>query len=419
MSKLNGQNAVRQALQNAGKMLRTERLIAACRWIQRKLLGTDSDPGAVPGTAQAPARQLPAAATIEQSQAFGPSIRSPHLVPESVAGSANQATVKSSLPALEIANELEVAAPPLQAPSPAPCHAPAFTEDLFQFGREEYPYRLYIPGRPVNTDAASPAPMALIVLLHGCTQDAQDFARGTAMNDLAEKYRCMVLYPEQISKANKARCWNWFEPGHQRLDQGEPGMIAGLTQQVLASNPGAHGADPSRVYIAGLSAGGAMAAVVAGLYPDIFAALGVHSGLAAGAAQDMLSAFGAMRRGAKGQTAPALPTIVFHGGADKTVHPANGEHVSDAAMTALTAAGLSLVKSQSRIGTVGADEQTTERIIYRTADGRSYVEHWRVDAGPHAWSGGNAAGSYTDPDGPSASAAMLTFFLQHSKQLSS
>lgn len=416
MSKLNGPNAFRQALQKAGKMIRTQRLIAAWRWIQRKLLGTDVDAGPVPGTVREPHRQRPEAVASEPSQTFEPSIRPPRLAPEFEAGNARQATVKPSLPALEIVSGLEVATPPLQAPSPAPCRAPSFTEALFQFGREQYPYRLYIPGMPINPDAASPAPMALIVLLHGCTQDAQDFARGTAMNELADKHRCMVLYPEQISKANKARCWNWFEPGHQRLDQGEPGMIARLTQRVLASHPGDHGADPSRVYIAGLSAGGAMAAVVAGLYPDIFAALGVHSGLAAGAAQDMLSAFGAMRRGAKGQTAPALPTIVFHGGADKTVHPANGEHVSDAAMTALTAAGLSLVKSQSLVGTVGAaNEQTTERIIYRTADGRSYVEHWRVDAGPHAWSGGNAAGSYTDPDGPSASAAMLAFFLQHRK----
>ena len=397
MSKLDGDNAFGQALQKAGKMIRAERLIAAWRWIQRKLRGPDVNAGPMPGAVLEP----------------------PRLAPESAASNAKRPTVEPSLPAPEVANGLEVAPLP-QAPSPAPCHAPSFTEDLFEFGREQYPYRLYIPGMPVNPDAASPAPMPLIVLLHGCTQDAQDFARGTAMNELAQKHRCMVLYPEQISKANKARCWNWFEPGHQRLDQGEPGMIAALTQRVLATHPGAHGADPNRVYIAGLSAGGAMAAVVAGLYPDIFAALGVHSGLAAGAAQDMLSAFGAMRRGAKGQTAPALPTIVFHGSADKTVHPANGEHVSDAAMTALTAAGLSLVKSQSMVGTVGtASEQTTERIIYRTADGRSYVEHWRVDAGPHAWSGGNAAGSYTDPDGPSASAAMLAFFLQHSKQPSS
>ena len=131
----------------------------------------------------------------------------------------------------------------------------------------------------------------------------------------------MVLYPEQTSKSNSQRCWNWFEPDHQQLDQGEPGMIAALTRHVLAGDHKGRRADPARVYVAGLSAGGAMAAVVAGLYPDIFAAVGVHSGLPSGAAQDLMSAFGAMRRGAKGQATPPMPTIVFHGSADTTVHP--------------------------------------------------------------------------------------------------
>lgn len=288
---------------------------------------------------------------------------------------------------------------------------PTFAEHTFLFDGEQYPYRLHIPAAPDGAAASGQAPMPLVVLLHGCKQNAQDFARGTAMNALADEHQCMVLYPEQISKSNSQRCWNWFEPDHQQLDQGEPGMIAALTRHVLASNYGGRRADPARVYVAGLSAGGAMAAVVAGLYPDIFAAVGVHSGLPSGAAQDLMSAFGAMRRGAKGQATPAIPTIVFHGSADRTVHPDNGEHISDAALAALRASGLSLVKSRSTVG--AASEQRTERVVYREANGPTYVEHWRIDAGPHAWSGGDAAGSYTDPDGPSASAAMLAFFLQH------
>ena len=230
------------------------------------------------------------------------------------------------------------------------------------------------------------------------------------MNALAEEHQVMVLYPEQITSANAMRCWNWFEPAHQQAARGEPGMIAALTQKIVQN----HNADPQRVYIAGLSAGGAMAAVVSSLYPNIFAAVGVHSGLAAGAAQDMVSAFAAMRSGAKGRTAPVMPTIVFHGTADKTVHPDNGDHITDAALTALKASGLELVKTHSARGNKG--EEKTGRVVYSTADGKPYIENWRIDDGTHAWSGGDAAGSYTDPDGPSASAAMLAFFLRHRLQ---
>ncbi|MES2188674.1 MAG: PHB depolymerase family esterase [Pseudomonadota bacterium] len=320
-------------------------------------------------------------------------------------------------PAAEVA-EAPIANPAAtEAPPAARARKASFSERIFNFGDERYPYRLYIPAAPAGEDtagrAASQATMPLIVLLHGCKQDAQDFARGTAMNALADEHGCMVLYPEQISKSNAQRCWNWFEPDHQQLDEGEPGMIAALTQQVLAHDYNGQRADPQRTYIAGLSAGGAMAAVVAGLYPHIFAAVGVHSGLPSGAAQDLMSAFGAMRRGAKGLATPAMPTIVFHGSGDTTVHPDNGDHISDGALAALKASGLPLLKSRSQVG-ASTQETSTEKTVYRVADGPSYVEHWRIDAGPHAWSGGDAAGSYTDPDGPSASAAMLAFFLQHS-----
>ena len=308
-----------------------------------------------------------------------------------------------------------------QAKTLVQTQATNFTEATFAFGGKAYPYRLYVPTADAPPSAGQPLQRPLIVLLHGCKQDAQDFAQGTAMNALAQAHGCMVLYPEQLPKANQARCWNWFEPEHQQLDQGEPGMIAALTRHVLSTDHAGSQADPDRVYIAGLSAGGAMAAVVAGLYPDLFAAVGVHSGLPAGAAQDMLSAFTAMRTGAKkskGKSTPALPTIVFHGSADTTVHPDNGEHITDAALAALKASGLLLERRQSQVSSEGSSSQpTTQRIVYRSADGPSYVEHWRIDDGPHAWSGGDAAGSFTAPEGPSASAAMLRFFLQHKKRL--
>lgn len=282
-----------------------------------------------------------------------------------------------------------------------------FTEGEFSFEGLQYPYRLFVPTRPLASPGKT-GTTPLIVLLHGCTQNAEDFALGTDMNALAEQHQCMVLYPEQTSQANVRRCWNWFEPDHQQRGRGEPGMIAAITQQVLDSHPEA---DASRVYIAGLSAGGAMAALVAGQHPDMFAAVGVHSGLQAGAARDLASAFGAMRHGAPGQASPPLPTIVFHGTADQTVHPDNGQYLSDAAQAAFLASGVSLTERRTDVRAPG--EALAERISFDGDGGRSYVEYWRVDAGPHAWSGGKAAGSFTAPDGPAASAAMLAFFLQH------
>ena len=293
-----------------------------------------------------------------------------------------------------------------------------FSEGIFSFGGDSHPYRLYVPALEAGSPSRT-SPLPLIVLLHGCKQDALDFANGTAMNTLAKQNGCMVLYPEQIPASNSSRCWNWFATGHQQRDAGEPGMIAALTHQVMASRQQGAAVDAERVYIAGLSAGGAMAAVVAGLYPDIFAALGVHSGLPSGAAHGMLSAIAAMQRGAKGDAATALPTIVFHGTGDRTVHPDNGDNVSDAALAALRSTGLELFKSTSTSDTAtGTDQPTqTEKTVYSAANGPSYLEHWLVEEGPHAWSGGNAGSSYTDPDGPSASAAMMAFFLQHRKSV--
>ena len=290
-----------------------------------------------------------------------------------------------------------------------------FTDNFFRFGTERYAYRLFVPDSPQAKGVTKPRP--LVVLLHGCQQDAADFAQGTGMNTLAQQHQCMVLYPEQLSKSNQMRCWNWYERGHQSRDAGEPAMLAGLTRHVLETQNG----DLTRVYIAGLSAGGAMAALMARLFPELFAAAGVHSGLAAGAAGDVMSAFSAMCNGASRTgistqaPGPTVPTIVFHGSEDKTVHPANGEQVVLAAVAGLDAAGLDLVKS----GELHEDQdgpdalRRTQRTRYSAANGISHVEHWAVDAGPHAWSGGHSAGSFTDPQGPGASKAMLNFFLQH------
>ena len=286
----------------------------------------------------------------------------------------------------------------------------SFTAHQFEFEGNVYPYRLYVPSVPEAATGPA-AKLPLVVMLHGCKQDALDFSHGTAMNRLAETQRAMVLYPEQVASGNAMRCWNWFDPGHQQAGRGEPGMIAALVQKMVAQ----HNADPARTYIAGLSAGGAMAAVVANLYPHLFAAVGVHSGLAAGSAKNMIQALSAMKKGTKGGSIKAIPTIVFHGTGDQTVNPNNGKYITQAALAGFETQGIAVVKSDSVISSSSGKNQPTERTQYSNAAGKPLVESWHITAGPHAWSGGSAQGSYTDPDGPDASAAMLEFFLQHSK----
>jgi len=258
-------------------------------------------------------------------------------------------------------------------------------------------YKLYIPTRYAGE------PLPLIMMLHGCTQTPDDFATGTRMNELAEERGWFVLYPAQTQRANRARCWNWFKHAHQRRGKGEPAILAGMTRQCMSS----YAIDPRRVYVAGLSAGGAMAAVLGATYPDLYAAIGVHSGLAVGCAHDVQSAFAAMRgtpgRGAAGKRASAsVPVIVFHGDRDTTVHPRNGEQVIRDSVDAAAASSLEQ-------GQVPGGHAYT-RTVHRDSSGRAVLEHWLVHGAGHAWSGGSPSGSYTDPKGPDAARAMLRFF---------
>ncbi len=343
-------------------------------------------------------------------------LEGPEAGPEAVID-APQAFKESPEPGERVEPPAQPARPAPSAPTAKPRSA-SFEDFSFRLGDSDHVYRLYVPSQSAEA-VAQGSLLPLIVLLHGCKQDAEDFALGTAMNALAETEKCLVLYPEQSSSANMLRCWNWFDAAHQARDAGEPRLIAALTRKILQSHQG----DPTRVYVAGLSAGGAMAAVVAGLYPELFAAVGVHSGLPAGAANDVMSAFSAMRNGAKKSPAGGaqdsgavvMPTIVFHGSADQTVNPDNGEHIIDAAIVALKDAGITLKKVEQAENSPGTKtgRRETLRTIYSAADGVPYVEYWEVGSGPHAWSGGDAAGSFTDPHGPSASRAMLDFFLKH------
>ena len=265
-------------------------------------------------------------------------------------------------------------------------------------------YKLYIPSRHRG-------PCPLIVMLHGCLQSADDFAAGTRMNFAAEESSCFVVYPEQPAAANASKCWNWFKQSDQRRGRGEPALIAGITRQVMKD----YRIDARRIYIAGLSAGGAAAATMGETYPDLYAAVGVHSGLACGAARDLPSAFAAMSghgpvrgnpSGVHTRRRQALPTIVFHGDRDTTVHPRNGTEVIARANT-----GEHSDASVER-EMVSSGRRYT-RSIQRDAGGRSVLEQWELHGAGHAWSGGNLAGSFTDPKGPDATKEMLRFFLEH------
>ncbi len=260
-------------------------------------------------------------------------------------------------------------------------------------------YRLYIPA-----SHRADVPMPLVVMLHGCTQSPEDFATGTGLNALAEDHGCLVAWPQQPHSANANKCWNWFRAEDQAEGRGEPALIAGIATDILRN----HAADPARVYVAGLSAGGASAAIMGAAYPRIFAAVGVHSGLPVGGATDIPSAFAAMRCGSTGKVQKtAVPTIVFHGLDDTTVHPKNGAAVVTQALQA--APGLRPVRTSGVSGMGRKYRQTS----HFDASGRSFVEHWEIEGVGHAWSGGMPGGSYTDPRGPAASREMMRFFLQH------
>ena len=279
--------------------------------------------------------------------------------------------------------------------TPAPDLPGKFVDGSFSNGAGTRTYKLYIP----STDTGQPMP--LVVMLHGCTQDPDDFARGTQMNLLAEEMGCLVLYPAQSQQANPSRCWNWFSAVDQTRGQGEPSIIAGITETIMQK----HAVERSQVYVAGLSAGGAMATIMGTLYPDLYAAVGVHSGLPFASAHDLPSALAAMKGNfgpdkAKGKS---IPIIVFHGDKDTTVHPANGDELIKQGKHQ---AAKQTVVEPGRV----PDGHAYTRTVHQGRDGKPHAEQWLIHGAGHAWSGGSAHGTYTDGKGPDASREMMRFF---------
>ena len=388
----------------ATRLTRAGRLTEATALIQRSLGAAGLSPmGGAPGAE-------PAARLEEPVGAAGPEAHEA-VIPERLRDGIDQMmrSLRTLAPSLKglVGGEIHG---PQHRPAPGGTQPDdgQFVERSFSNAAGGRDYKLFIP-------SPRPGPRPLVVMLHGCTQSPDDFAAGTRMNVLAEEEGIFVAYPRQSGRANAQRCWNWFEPGDQGREMGETGIVAGLVRAIATEHP----IDRSRIYIAGLSAGGAAAANIARAYPDLFAAVGVHSGLAAGCARDLPSALSAMRVGAPGSEAPGgaagfgagsvtqslrVPTIVFHGEGDGTVSPRNADAL-------LAQAGIEALTPRSERGNAGHSYLRTR---YADEAGRVQVEAWSIQGAGHAWAGGSPSGSYTDPNGPDASRAMLDFFLSHS-----
>ncbi len=387
-------------VREATRLTRAGQLLEATGLLQR-MLGGESAPDASLHTSLALIGRDPP--TVNMNANTSEETNSPHFAR---AMSAQRRMLRALLdrtkesPAVGLRGVVKRAPPSIRDIVP---EGASFIDGTFSNPEGSRTYRLFIPSRYQGQS------LPLVVMLHGCTQSPDDFAAGTRMNFIAEEQTCLVVYPAQPRHANKAKCWNWFRASDQQRGRGEPSLIAGITRQIMRD----YSVDQKRVYVGGLSAGAAAAAIMGATYRDLYAAVGVHSGLACGAASDLPSAFVAMRQG--GGTGdreiradgPPIPTIVFHGDRDVTVHPKNGYQILDNSMRT--------TNTQKKVhrGRVPGGHTYT-RTVYSDATGRVIFEHWNIHGAGHAWSGGSPAGSYTDPQGPDATREMLRFFFDHS-----
>jgi poly(hydroxyalkanoate) depolymerase family esterase len=261
----------------------------------------------------------------------------------------------------------------------------------------------------------------LIVVLHGCTQDADDIARGSRFNEPAAREGFVVLYPEQPESAHARKCWNWYTPEQRRRGSGEAAIIANLTMRIARDE----GIDPKRVFIAGISAGAAMAANLAAGYPDLYAAAAFHSGLPAFVGTDVTSALAVMSKGPAdsedtgalafremGPHAGVVPVIAIHGAADPSVSIVNLRAI---AKQWVAANAMAAHAKEPDALEIHPTEARLSGLRWALPGGTVIAETWRVEGLAHAWSGGSAAGTYTDPAAPDATSMMLEFFRAHPK----
>ena len=405
----------------ATRLTRDGRLTEATALLQDLLQGRAERGDANPSAGPTPLTIDGVAETIEAADAAPPHVRPAHGMPAgrgrfgAAGGGGTAPTMFALRGLLEQGNRVGLTGLLGGLEDTAPIGNTAGLPDGAQFLSATFsnragtrPYKLYVPSLYEGQ------PVPLIVMLHGCTQSPDDFAAGTRMNAAAEEHNCLVVYPAQTRAANMSKCWNWFSVGDQQRDRGEPSLIAGITREVMDR----YSVDPRRVYVAGLSAGGAAAAIMGDAYPDLYAAIGVHSGLACGAASDLPSAFAAMRQGKNGlghrtnarsdasQGRRVVPAIVFHGDRDTTVHPCNGDEVVAQSTLAMS------LETRVEEGRVTGGHPY-RRSLQADTNGETLLEHWLIHGAGHAWSGGSPAGSYTDPRGPDATKEMVRFFLKH------
>ncbi|MGY4625299.1 extracellular catalytic domain type 1 short-chain-length polyhydroxyalkanoate depolymerase [Bradyrhizobium sp. USDA 4486] len=376
-------------VREATRLTRSGRLVEATVLLQRMLRGENAPDVTAPTT-----------------HGFARTDREPPTIEAKAAAAETRTPVRSVNPPVRLAKNLAglgIGRSLRRAPSKADIvpGGARFVEGSYRNAAGSRAYRLFIPS------GYHGQAIPLVIMLHGCTQSAEDFAAGTRMNFIAEEQTCFVAYPEQRTEANQAKCWNWFRPGDQQRAGGEPSLIAGITRQIMRDQS----VDAQHVYVAGLSAGAAAAAIMGSTYGDLYAAIGIHSGLACGAATDLPSALIAMKQGggpdAKPSESPPIPTIVFHGDRDTTVHSNNSGRIVRQSI------GETRTKVKVHRGRVPGGHAYT-RTVHIDTGGRAILEHWEIHGAGHAWSGGSPAGSFTDPDGPDATREMLRFFLEHS-----